>query len=340
MVVSQRLISSTLTNRGSERKVDGVDERRDHVVRHLRWQVDNTNCPITSGVLAAAADDVDADGPTWATLRPHAGLPGTDALGLRLAGAAHRAALRGAAPDYARHLPTCGGDGDVGAAVKAFLALLAGGTLDDDLRPVQTNEPGRLTALRPAFAAVRERLALPLRLLEVGTSAGLLLRGAGPAVERRGCDPDPLDPTAPDDRLLLLSFVWAGQVERFRRLEAALDAAAGDPVAVDRAEAGPWLREQLAAPRPGVATVVFHSVVWQYLSADGRAEAESVLRDAGGRATAEAPLAWLRFEPDDGLAGTRVTLWPGAADHLVATSGFHGQDLVWHGFPEDPIGQR
>ena len=212
---------------------------------------------------------------------------------------------------------------------------MATGALDGDVRPVQTNEPGRLNALHPAFAAVHERTGLPLRLLELGASGGLLLRRPDdvPVVGRRGCDANPLDPSNPEDRLLLLSFVWAGQLDRFRRLEAALDAAAADPATVDACDAGTWLTAQLNGRCPGVTTVVFHSIVWMYLPATTKQAIDLALARAARRADDEAPVAYVRFEPGDGVAETRVTLWPGGEEHLLATSGFHGQDLRWRGFP-------
>jgi hypothetical protein len=308
-----------------------MDARRT-VLENLRWQADATTDPLTAGVLDAAYADAAAGGPTWHRLRPHAHLGHGAALALRLTGAAHRLALAGQAPGYAAHLPTCGGDGDIDAARAAFVALMADDRLD--LRPVQTNEPGRLAALLPAFAAVHERTGLPLRLLELGASGGLLLRRPEgiPIVGRRGCDPNPLDPTDPADRLLLLSFVWAGDLPRFRRLEAALDAAAADPVRVDACDAGTWLGAQLRGRTPGVTTVVFHSIVWQYLSPTTKQDVDLALAKAARRADDEAPLAYVRFEPGDGVAETRVTHWPGGDEHLLATSGFHGSPLEWLGY--------
>jgi hypothetical protein len=43
-------------------------------------------------------------------------------------------------------------------------------------RPVQTNEVGRCAALLPGFLMIARETGMPLRLLEVGTSAGLTLR--------------------------------------------------------------------------------------------------------------------------------------------------------------------
>ncbi|MCU1379530.1 MAG: hypothetical protein JWN29_2513 [Acidimicrobiales bacterium] len=339
-----------------------MDDRRRHVIESLRWQVDNTSDPVTAAVLRAAAEDAERGGPTWDRLAPHAELPPGAAIALRLAGAAHRLALAGEAPEYAAHLPTCGGDGDTKAAAKAFVALMDDDRLD--LRPVQTNEPRRTAPLAAAFHVVHQRTGLPLRLLELGASAGLLLRfddyayelgstvagnassavrirvdldgptpavGPTPVVARRGCDPNPLDPASPEDRLLLLSFVWAGEVERFRTVEAAIDAAAADPAPVDRADAAAWLADHLA-PASGTTTVVFHSIVQQYLSPATRSGVNAAITDAATRATADAPLAHITFEPGEGRAETRLTLWPGGEEHLVAVSGFHGSPLDWRGY--------
>jgi len=305
-----------------------VNDARSQAISDLRRQALLTSCPITAGMCARSADDVEAGGPLWTLLEPSAHLGSGSALPLRLTGAAHRLALDGRAPEYAAHLPTCGGDGDVEGAWQALRALAASGALGDEVRrPVQTNEPGRRAALLPAFRAVHRQGARPLRLLEVGASAGLLLRRIDdvPVVARRGCDVNPLDPADPAHRLLLLSFVWPSQVDRFANLQRALDEAATDPLPVDRADAGEWLAAQLAGRRPGRATVVFHSVVWQYLPASTRQAIDLALGEAARRADHDAPLAYVRFEPAGDHAETWLQTWPRGDDRLVATSGFHGQ---------------
>jgi hypothetical protein len=343
--------------------MDDAEARRD-LAEHLRFQA--LADPFYGVLLDALADEIVAGGPAWRPLAQIAHVDGTQNLPLRLMGAAHRAALGGTAPDYAAHLPTCGGDGDAQAAWPAFRALCESGALDEEVhRPVQTNEPRRATALLPGFAEVHRTTGLPLRLLELGASAGLLARfdryryeyangswgdpgspvrlatdaeaPLGPVVvaERRGCDPNPLDPVA--DRLLLLGFVWPTQVERFRLVEAALDLAASQPVAIDRAGAGDWLTEALAEPVPGVATVVYHSVVWQYIPPDEQRVAESAIHTAGQRATADAPLAWLRFESHrDVIKGAELSLttWPGGDHRSLALAGYHGEWLRWGPAPD------
>jgi hypothetical protein len=289
-------------------------------------------------------------------------------LGLRLMAAAHRLVLAGEAPALAAHYPTAGGDGDVAAAWPAFQGVLRQHRERMQalvLRTVQTNEVGRSAGLLVGHLAVARETGLPLRLLELGSSAGLNLfpdryryEGAGaawgdpaspilighafaepaPALDgdlaiasRHGCDPSPIDPASQDGRLTLESCIWPDSPRRLELLRAALALAAADPPHVDRAEAEPWIAGLLAQPAPGVATVVMHSMVMQYLDPASRRRVEAAIAGAGARATAGAPLAWLRMEPDDVGAppeegyAVRLTTWPGGAERVVAFSGPHGQ---------------
>jgi hypothetical protein len=113
--------------------------------------------------------------------------------------------------------------------------------------------------------------------------------------------------------------------------------AAEVPVEIERADAAVWVDDVLAEPARGVATVVYHSVVWQYLGAAVQAALERTIRDAGARATADAPLAWLRFEPHrEPVRGVdlRLTSWPGGADRSLAMSGYHGEWVRWGPAPD------
>jgi len=101
------------------------------------------------------------------------------------------------------------------------------------------------------------------------------------------------------------------------------------PAAIDAAGAPAWLAARLAAPAAGVASVVFHSIVMQYLSAADRRSVASLLAQAGRRATAAAPLAWLRMEPGGEQAEVHLTLWPGGTERLIASAGFHGRPVRW-----------
>lgn len=314
-------------------------------------------------LLRAVAADVAGGGACRELLLPFAAAPMGDAVLLRLLAGVHGLVLEGRAPGLAAHYPSVGGTPHEGAADR-FLAAVEehraplGAAME---RGVQTNEVGRSAALLCGFLRVAAP-GLPLRVLEVGSSAGLNLRfdryhyrsgawafgppesplrfddpyvGDPPALppslrvaERRGCDLDPIDPTDPAGARRLRSYVWADQLDRLGRLDAALEIATAHPVAVDRAGAVAWLRSQLADPVEGVVTVVTHSIMFQYLSATDRTALLALLDAAGARATPSAPVAWLRMEPGGDRADVRLTTWPGGGTTRVARSSYHGPPVV------------
>jgi hypothetical protein len=320
--------------------------------------------PFYETLLARAADDSAAGGPIADVFAGYRHEPIASAMALRLMGNVHRLVLEGRAPALAAHYPSAGGDGDAERAWPLFRDFVAGDMprmrqlLE---RGVQTNEVGRAAALVCGFLTVARETGRDLRCLEIGASAGLNLRwdhfryeagqatwgdprspvvmrdsyreGAPPfdvaarVVERAGCDPNPLDPTTDDGRLTLMSYVWPDQAERLALLRAACDVARRVPGPVERASAPDWLAGKLAAAATGLATVVYHSIVLQYLDQPSRDRMRAVIEDAGARATAAAPLAWLRMEPGGEQAEVRLMCWPGGTDRLVATTSFHGRDV-------------
>ena len=353
----------------------GADARAD-VAAGLRWQAgwcDRLGSPLYRDLLEHAARDVERGGPAWKVLAaagvPERGrslMPGQAAI--QLLAAVHGLVLQGRAPALARFYPSAGGTPDSAQAAPALIDAIEehAAVLPDLLqRPVQTNEVGRSAALLTGFLTVARDTGLPLRVLEVGASAGLNLRWdryryTGPAgewgdarspveipdafvgerppldtephvVERRGCDPQPLDPTAPETRLALLSFTWPDQLQRFTPLRAALDFAPQMPVDITRAGAVEWLEDALAEPQPGVATVVFHSVVLPYLGEEGIAELWRTLERAAGHARSDAPLGWLSLEAGEDLAAVRLMTWPGGEARLLARASFHGPPVSWVG---------
>jgi hypothetical protein len=326
--------------------------------------------PLSAAVLEVVATDVADGGPFAELLAPVANAPFGDAVLLRLLAGLHRSVLEGRSPDLAVHYPSVGGRvatqgrGALAAAVRRAATDQAASLADDLTRNVQTNEVGRSAALLGGHLEVA-RLGLPLRVLEIGASAGLNLLfdryryvaggaafgpassplafvdpwvGAAPdlevpveVAERRGCDVAPIDLRTTEGRTRLRSFVWGDMVERLARLDAALEIAAVEPPAVDAAAAGPWLAEQLGAERPGVATVVTHSIVLQYLGADERRSVVATIEAAGARASADAPVAWLRLEPGGDQAELRLTTWPGGEVRTLASSAYHGPPVAWRG---------
>ena len=131
---------------------------------------------------------------------------------------------------------------------------------------------------------------------------------------------------------------WPEPASRFVRARDAIRLFRAAPPAIDRADVRDWLPGQLEPRSAGRALVVYHSVFWQYLDLDTQGELQMLFHDAGRRASAEAPLAWLRLEPRPDTyipAQLRLTLWDGNTkeppDRLLATTGFHGGPLMWLG---------
>lgn len=245
--------------------------------------------------------------------------------------------------------------------------------VDSLAKSVQTNEVGRSAVLLPGHLVVSRNTGLPLRVIEIGASAALNLRwdlyryegGAGGSAwgdprstvrltgghvdplpdldvaasvaERRGCDARPVDPSTSEGRLTLRSFVWPDQLDRLADLDAALELAAEESLPLDRTTApDAWLESLLRVHVDGVATVVMHSIVWQYLPSETRRNIRESLERAGAAATSSAPLSWLRMEPGaDPIKGAevRLTSWPGGSEVLLARAGYHGRPVRMHAAP-------
>jgi hypothetical protein len=295
------------------------------------------------------------------------GAPTRDALALRAMGSLHHLARSGAVPDLSAAYPPHATDPEAlwAAVSKAIAAQDARLTAFLD-SPPQTNEVGRSGALLGMLLRVSDTTGLPLNLLEIGASAGLNLdldafrydlgeagrwgdpaspvevacawSGAVPTrdaalrvASRAGCDRNPLDPASARDRERLLAYVWADQSARLARMEAALARAARRGWSVERADAADWLTARLRVLPEGCATVVYHTIVWQYLAEETKGRIASAIADASLRATTDAPLAWARMEPDAerDTAGLRLTLWPGGEERVLGRADFHGRFVRW-----------
>lgn len=320
--------------------------------------------PFFGALLERAAEAYEHDATLRDLLDRHAH---RSRIGLRLGGAAHFRALRGEAPQIAAHYPSTGGDGAVEPAWKAILDdIHANEAAYDALfeRPVQTNEVARAMPVLGAMLALAHEWPLPLRIFEIGSSAGLQLNfdryhysgegwnwgdPASPAhlqnriargapryldaplhvIERRGCDVNPLDPAADDDADTLLGFIWPDQIERFTRLRAALQIAREHPVQVVRADGMTWSR-LTAVPRDGALTVLMHTVVTEHLTPEQRGSLAGAIDELARQAAPARPFAWVRMEPAERGYHTTSTHWPGAHEIVIAASDGHAQNLRWY----------
>jgi hypothetical protein len=153
-------------------------------------------------------------------------------------------------------------------------------------------------------------------------------------VERAACDLDPIDVSTVDGQLRLSSFVWPDHVDRLRRLAAAMRLARTDPVPIQRSSGSEWLAAELAEPHPGVLTVVWHSIVWQYVPASERAQGQQIMERAAAAATEDAPLALLVYESRRSASrGFRfdllLRLWPAGLSVRLGHGSGHGIPFEW-----------
>jgi hypothetical protein len=278
--------------------------------------------------------------------------------------------LRGELPELARHYPSEGGDGDSEAAwptVRPAFGSMRPEILDSLRHPLQTNETARCGALIGGFLTVARKTGLPLRVRELGASAGLnmhfdryryeqdgkafgpedspvrftdhWLQGVPPfeapltVASRRGCDIDPIDPTTDEGRVALLAFIFPDQLPRYELLSEAIEVARELPNEVDQEGIETWIERELADPPAGEATVVFHSLVWIYLTDEVRASASRAIERAAAAATEDRPLSWLRYELGEDLVRCelRLTSWPGGDERLLATGDVHLAPVTWLG---------
>jgi hypothetical protein len=121
--------------------------------------------------------------------------------------------------------------------------------------------------------------------------------------------------------------------DRLERLRGALVIARDVPADVRREDAVSFLRGLELSE--GHVTVVWHSIMWQYLSRADRTAVEERLDELGAQATESTPLAHLSLEPHregdtDGWE-YRVDLrtWPGGGLRVLGSAAPHGQELVW-----------
>ncbi len=350
-------------------ELNGTPEAR--TSRLLRWQADacrELGSPLYGDLLKHASADLLAGGPTAEVLRGHLDDRLSSVLALRLLGGAHALALSGQAPELAAFYPSAGGTVESApGSPRAWAALRCTFAEHADVirtwldHPPQTNEVGRAAALLGGLRHIAAEERLPMRLIEVGASAGLNLRadhffvpgdagsfgtpdspvvlaggwqGEAPpkshieVIERVGGDLAPVDPTTAGGRLRLTAYVWPDQADRLSRLRGAFVLAEEVPAEL-RAESasGTLARTELV---PGTWTVLWHSIFRQYLSDAQRAELTSGVAALGATATSSARFAYLYLEQSR-AGGCPVTLetWPGGRRRILGSAPAHGLPVHW-----------
>jgi hypothetical protein len=337
--------------------------------RHQSRACAELGSPMYAELLARCADDLDGGGVLRDVLSGHEDDPGPSAIALRLLGSVHRLVLERRAGELAAFYPSVGGTWDAEGGWRAFTGLLERDPeavvawLD---RPPQTNEVGRSSALLGGLLHLDRDL--PVRLLEIGSAGGLNLRGdrytylddAGrrfgapgedvvltgawcgrrlepwpglEVVERLGSDVMPVDVGTTEGRLVLTAYVWPDQRARLERLRSALRLARLVPAEVRRQDAAAFLAATQL--REGTTTVLWHSVMWQYLTDEDKRLAAARIAGLGASATPTRRFAHLRAEPARRTPQAaheflvRLTTWPGGEHRLLGATRGHGVPTTW-----------
>jgi len=342
------------------------------VAAHFRFQAEGCRAlgsALYATLLERAADDLESSGVVAGVLAGHLDHRRRDAVALRMMAGVHAVVLERRAPALARYYPSVGGTAspDEPGLWDEFRAVLADNV--DAVRewlghPPQTNEVGRAAALAGGLFHVAGEAALPIRLVEIGASAGLNLRAdrfriegrvaargpessalvmkdawlgvAPPDVEvdvvyRVGIDVAPIDPVTESGRLRLTAFVWPDQLDRLERLRGALDVARAFPADLRREDAIRAVRELTL--RDGTWTVLWHSVFRQYLDDASYAELTAAIDALAQAATPSARFAHLMLEPEPTSTADTfpvvLTTWPGGERRVLGTAPAHGLPVTW-----------
>ena len=326
--------------------------------------------PFTAKLLNLLADDLSEQTPVGKAVLDWPGDPSADALALRLAGALHALVLTGESAALTHVYPPTGKPSNdlLKQAIEAALVDHEDTILRFIDSPPQTNEVARSAVLAGGFLTVAAQTSLPLAILEIGSSAGLNLNWdsfsynlgglnfgqacgrpllapdwEGPQPpnaevvvnERAGCDRAPIDLGSEDEVLRLRAYIWPDQPHRMTRLDQALEVAGAKPISIASADAADWIASHLKTMRDGIATILFHSIVWQYIPKDRQERLEDLIAHAGNKATSNAPFAWLRMEPETANAASlRLTLWPHGQTRHLADVDYHGRWVRWHVEPK------
>ncbi len=330
---------------------------------------DALGSPFTAKLCRALAAVLDE---STITGRAVLGWPGdaqADAVSLRTCGALHALVLAGTDRRLACiYPPNEAGEDEIATVLPDVLARWDEKLSAGLSSAPQTNEIARSALLLPGFLTIARETGLPLDLNEIGASAGLnllfdrfhyrygdaewghpaspvrlepeVLGNAVPldgtlVVHRRGgCDIAPVDILDEAARRRLRSYVWPDQPLRMERLDAALSLGVQFPPVLERMDAAAFVGKALEARHEGMAFVLYHSIMWQYMPLATRDAISTTIEKAGRAATDSAPVAWLRMEPvtvRDRFATLSLTLWPGGQTRKLARCDYHGRWMEWLG---------
>ncbi len=326
--------------------------------------------PFTAHLMTVLADDIERGGPSLAVVGDFTGDPIAAALPLRFAAGLATLVQTGQEEDLEAFYPPNHKNYKSPNFIRIATNVIERhhGFLNAFTKlAVQTNEVARSACLLGGFLEISRATSMPLALLELGASAGLNLAwdqyhyrlGTAPwgpdtaavqlkpewsgglpsltetprIVSRQGCDLRPIDLADPGFQRQAEAYIWPDQPERLCRFRQAADVIRHLGIVVDKQDAGTWLAQKLQERADTTARVIFHSIFWQYLPEDTKAEITDLITVAGQKATSASPVAWLRMEPEGaiGLPFIDLTLWPGGQTFRLGQCHPHGRFVTWQG---------
>jgi hypothetical protein len=346
-----------------------------HFEEQAKW-CEGMQSPFTAGLCRAMRTDLIEDGIIAELVEGWSTDPRVDALVLRLTGCLHAAAQSGdpmLAPIWAQ-ASSNPAMATVWPAARDWFAANEVRARNFIQSPPQTNEIRRCVPLAAGMQAIAARFGPDMHILELGASAGLNMlwdrygidagafqrAGVDPVLPsnwsgdpppdawcnvltRAACDQSPIDLEGPEQRNRLIGYLWADQTDRIERTLSAIALARVQGIAPEKADAAVWLKERLEQRSMDAPTVVYHSVFFQYPPKETRAAIRAMMDEAGHKATREAPLIWLRMEPEAVLVpdvaadSIRMVLdtvtWDGSGAPgertLLAVVDPHGREVEW-----------
>jgi hypothetical protein len=330
--------------------------------RRFAEEARNLGSPLYESLSLAISEDPML---TALAARTQAGQPHPNLL----LAAVHFLLLRGAQHPLRNFYATMGetGHGDVFSTFRDFVV-----THRDQVaalvetRVTNTNEVGRSSILRAGFAALAARESAPLRLIEIGPSAGLNmiwdrygmryrrdgvvaaeiapdaplvldceLRGEfmpplSPSPVIAGCiglERGPVNLSDLDDRDWLRALVWPDQPHRLDRLDRAIAMYVRSPPEILPGDALALLPGALARMPPRDAICVYHTIAVYQFSRAMKDELAAILVKAGR------PLWHLSFEFDGADYALTLTRHQdgSARTERLALAQAHGGWMAWCG---------
>ena len=321
---------------------------------------------ITATVLETVAEKLSRDTQCGEHLFGWPGDPTSsgDNVTLRMAGGLHALARSGLDPALAAAYRDQQG---IEQAVADALI-----THDAYLRPwldnaPQTNEVGRAAIVMAGLHVAAARYPLPIELLELGSSAGLVLNlnhyrydlggldtgdresplmltpeWTGPPppnadvriTQRHGVDLNPIDLSTPEAAEQLTAYVWPDQLKRLAIAETAIRMAQAAPPPIEQGDAASWTEAQLARSQPeATMRILFHTIAFQYFPEDQKQRIRAAIAQAGASASPTRPFAWLSFEyvEESKACELRLTLFPDGEELHLADAHPHVANMVWYG---------